>query len=122
MGKNKRQGTAWETRVCNLLGAHRLPEGGRYDIGDVCLGEPPGPTTRVAVAWKRYRGDGPRRRATETITLSIEDFYDLWEGSVADRLADSWVIECKATERLDVVATLQKAQAKLDRYLERKES
>jgi Holliday junction resolvase len=74
MGKNKDQGTAFETELVKTFAANgfdagRYPEGGANDIGDV------------------WFDDG--------------DLY-------------MWVVEAKATERLNVTRVLAKAKAKAE--------
>ena len=116
MSKSKAQGTAWETEFVNRLQdaglmADRLPEGGSHDRGDVWIGAPPDSEnfSVVAVAWKRLAGKGSRRTPDgerDVIILSTADFIWLLRSDV------DVVVECKATQTLNVTRTLAKAREK----------
>ncbi len=91
--------------------ARRIAEGGSKDIGDVYV-EPFeglyfGPTL-VALVWHRLvKGNGSRREpdgVRRVVVLDFEDFAHL-----AKRAEIRIVIECKATERLNVTRALRKA-------------
>ena len=122
MGKNKGQGTAFETYVVALardnywLKAERIAEGGSKDIGDVMLKSTESPLwdTIVAVAWKRLvKGNGERRRpdgVRDTVTITLQDFLLLLGEANLNA-----IVECKATERLNVTRTLAKAREKVRR-------
>ncbi len=120
MGKQKNQGTAWETFLVKFfkalgLGARRLAEGGSKDKGDVYVsGTPQDKPLIVAVAWKRLvKGTGARRVADgekEVVVITLEDF-----GTLVQRARVNVFIEAKATERLNVTRVLAKAREKVRR-------
>ena len=119
MGRNKDQGTYWETYVKKAFlakgrFARRLEEGGAQDLGDVFVeghygyGEE---DVRVALAWRRFlRKPGKKRRGTKhVVVLDFDDFVDL-----ASQAHYAWVIECKASEVESVTTVLTKAQRKVN--------
>lgn len=122
MSKPKAQGTAWEREFVNRLQdaglmADRLPEGGSHDRGDVWIGAPPDPAgfiypPMVVVAWKRLTGSRQHRSPDgerDVVILSTSDFIELlqWASGNVDV-----VVECKATQTLNVTRTLAKAREK----------
>ena len=112
----KSRGTAFETAVVKAaeafgLAATRLPEGGSKDRGDVYIKGSYGEDAITAVAWKRLVNVGGARRRPDgepvVVVIGLSDFLDLLQ------LAEySAIVECKATERLNVTRTLAKAKAK----------
>ena len=69
----------------------------------------------VAVAWKRLvKQAGKQRRAPDgepvVVVLGLSDFLDLL--SLAEASA---IVECKATERLNVTRVLAKAKEKVNK-------
>jgi hypothetical protein len=130
MSKSKQQGTTHETSVKRRLQdagipADRLPEGGSLDPGDVwAISMPePGFDDEVAVWWKRLSKlkDGQKNRRPdgepEVVIITPEFFLALvaaWEDAVwEDR---GIVIECKATQTLNVTRTLHKTRTKLSTW------
>lgn len=119
MNKRKQQGTSWETECVNRankhgMRAHRLAEGGPNDIGDVEIPTvDPGIRKIPAVAWKRLTDQGKGRRQPdgekEVVIITMDDFMELifFSGFGA-------ILECKATERLNVTRTLHKARKKVE--------
>lgn len=130
MSKPKAQGTAWETAFVNAcqdvgLAADRLPEGGLRDAGDVWINATPSKTIMandiVVLAWKRLVDVGQNKRVADgtpaVIIMSTDDFYRL-----ALRVSAydfSFVVECKATQTLNVTRTLANAKRKLANWKER---
>ena len=123
MSKSKAQGTAWEREFVNRLQdaalmADSLPEGGSHDRGDVWIGAPPDDTqpSMVVVAWKRLTGLNTRRSPDgerDVVILATDDFIALLQSFVSygfDNL--DLVVECKATQTLNVTRTLAKAREK----------
>ena len=123
MSKSKAQGTAWEREFVNRLQdvglrADRLPEGGSHDRGDVWIGAPPDDTqpSMVVVAWKRLTGPNTRRSPDgerDVIILDTDDFIALLQSFVGygfDNL--DVIVECKATQTLNVTRALAKAREK----------
>ena len=123
MSKSKAQGTAWEREFVNRLQdaglmADRLPEGGSHDRGDVWIGAVPDDTqpSMVVVAWKRLTGLNTRRSPDgerDVVILATDDFIALLQSFVSygfDNL--DLVVECKATQTLNVTRTLAKAREK----------
>ena len=116
MSKSKAQGTAWEREFVNRLQdaglmADRLPEGGSHDRGDVWIGAPPDSESlpMVVVAWKRLTGSRQHRTPDgerDVVILSTSDFIWLLRGDI------DVVVECKATQTLNVTRTLAKAREK----------
>ena len=116
MGRNKDQGTYWETYNVKALKAigkevERLSEGGVYDKGDVHVWGIRGGTPKVALAWRRFwKVPGQKRRKTmHVVVLHHDDFLDLIKLS-----ADPWVIECKASQAESVTTILAKATRKVE--------
>ena len=119
MSRQKAQGTAFESALVKAaqaygLDAARLPEGGAKDRGDVTIGSPyPNSSLDdiVAVAWKRLvKGNGQRRTPDGEpviVAINLPDFLSLIEAAGAD-----CIVECKATERLNITRTLAKARRK----------
>ena len=108
MNKPKQQGTRLETFVAKLLGGERLPEGGKYDRGDVvfkwngtdffveCKARQSLNVTRelakaikksktdfTALIWKRLvKGDGKKRQPDGVpiiVCVPLETFCELIE-------------------------------------------
>lgn len=126
MNKPKAQGTAWETafvrkaQEAGLL-ADRMPEGGMNDAGDVWIGDTPSPfeTTDIAiVAWSRLVKNGDGRRvpdgARSVVVMDVADFLTLAQYAIHDGFA--FVVECKATQVLNVTQTLANAKRKLTKW------
>ena len=116
MSKSKAQGTAFETAIVRAaeafgLVATRLPEGGSKDIGDVYIKGSYSEDRIVALAWKRLVNKGGARRRPDgepvVVVVGLSDFLDLLQ--MAEYSA---IVECKATERLNVTRTLAKAKTK----------
>lgn len=116
MGKNKNQGTRFETAFVDAakafgLDAERLAEQGSNDLGDVRINSKWPQDPYVAVAWKRLVNKGGARRRADgepvVVVVSLSDFLSLMELAEA-----SAIVECKATERLNVTQTLAKARRK----------
>ncbi len=117
MSKQKAQGTRLESDVTRRfielgMNAERIAEGGVNDIGDVRVRGPfKGESPIVAVYWRRLVNTGGKRRSPDgerdVIILDADDFYRLMSWANADA-----IIECKATERLNVTRTLAKAKQK----------
>lgn len=99
------------------------------DAGDVWINATPkrhaydGPTREssndiVVLAWKRLVDTGNSRRGADglasVVVMSTVDFFQL-AGWAADRDV-AFVVECKATERLNVTRTLYWAWGKLARW------
>jgi hypothetical protein len=124
MNKPKQQGTAWETSLVNQaqevgLMAGRFPEGGMHDVGDVWINDLPRKAGYIpAVAWSRLvKQDGSRRHADgerTVVVIALEDFL-----KICAWVDLGFVIECKATERLNVTRELHNAKNKLRRWKER---
>ncbi len=119
MSKNKQQGTAWETSLVRRaedfgLKARRLAEAGSNDQGDVYIEGEYDQDPIIAVAWKRLVDKGGAKRQPDgepaVVVVSVSDFLDLLSFT-------QWaaVVECKATERLNVTRTLAKARKKATR-------
>ena len=128
MNKPKAQGTAWETalvRQCQTAGllSDRMPEGGMNDAGDVWIGDTPFPSGDdiAVVAWHRLVDTGNTRRSpdgeTNVVVIALDDFLKL--AGPATEMGISFVVECKATERLNVTRELHNARRKLTRWKER---
>lgn len=120
MSKSKAQGTRLESAVVERfrglgLPARRIAEGGSKDIGDVYvkgsyLDEPP----LVALVWHRLvKGNGKRRTPDGLRRVAVLDFDAFVE--LVRRAESNVIIECKATERLNVTRTLAKAVEKARR-------
>lgn len=118
----KDQGTAWETELVRRaqnagLLADRLPEAGGKDLGDVWLLDTPNTgKTRVALAWKRLTGDGQRRTPDgerDVIVIPTDHYLELL--TYAPEYPYSVVVECKATQALNVTRVLGKARRKGER-------
>lgn len=118
MSRPKDQGTRWESELVNRIQkrgllADRLAEGGSSDKGDVWAVAPPDQTgNKVVLAWKRLTGKGSRRTpdgVRDVVVLDTDTLLDLLVASVMVRGEQSWVIECKATQTLNVTRTLGKA-------------
>lgn len=128
MSKPKAQGTAWETAFVHQaqdagLAADRLPEGGMSDAGDVWINDTPERDILsediVVLAWKRLVDIGQNKRVADgvpsVIIMSTDDFYRLaLRASSYDFF--SFVVECKAAERLNVTRELFNAKLKLLRW------
>ena len=123
MSKSKAQGTAWEREFVNRLQdaglmADRLPEGGSHDRGDVWIGAVPDDTqpSMVVVAWKRLTGLNTRRSPDgerDVVILATDDFIALLQSFVSYGFDDlDVIVECKATQTLNVTRTLAKAREK----------
>ena len=136
MSKSKAQGTAWEREFVNRLQdaglmADRLPEGGSHDRGDVWIGAPPDSKSFsvVAVAWKRLTGSRQHRSPDgerDVVILATDDFIRLLKANMGQivpihpedplslhQIKDlNIVVECKATQTLNVTRTLAKAREK----------
>ena len=122
MSKSKAQGTRWETELVRRahdmgLMAARLAEGGSNDKGDVWLINPPGDAsnTHVAVAWKRLVGDSAHRSPDgirDGVFIPTEAFLELITAHSISNPDIGWVVECKATQTLNLTRTLAKAQRK----------
>tara|TARA_R110000787_G_scaffold66756_4_gene149888 strand:+ start:629 stop:1042 length:414 start_codon:yes stop_codon:yes gene_type:complete len=127
MNKSKQQGTAHESRVASRIRAagipsDRLPEGGALDRGDVWAVSQPdaAEADHVALWWKRLsklkEGQTNRRPDGEPEVVVITPDFFLY-------LLHAWaeythgemgvVIECKATQSLNVTRVLHKARVKL---------
>lgn len=128
MNKPKAQGTAWETafvQKCHDLAlmADRLPEGGLWDAGDVWIGDLPGRKYKdiPILAWKRLVKTDSTRRVVDgagvAIVMSFEDFGHLARLAVEDNIA--FIVECKATEKLNVTRVLDQARRKLANWKNR---
>ena len=98
--------------------AARLPEGGMKDYGDIWLNAPPGgPYPLISVvAWKRLTGSATRRTPDgdrDVVVLSTDDFlYILFHALYHPEFEDAVIVECKATQTLNVTRTLAKARRK----------
>lgn len=128
MGKNKQQGTKWESELVNQAHAYgfhqarRLAEGGMHDAGDVLVGGEARSYTVKPVsvlAWKRLvRKQDKQRRLPDgepvVFVLDQDTFWSLMVGALPPV-----IIEAKATERLNVTRTLAKAKGKVDKWYER---
>jgi len=126
LSKAKAQGTAFEAYTVksaehNEVPAFRLAEGGSGDAGDVYLGKLPDTAKPITVlAWKRLvpTAGASRRRPDGEPVVFVLDETTFW------RLASSYyleyqlpfIIECKATERLNVTRTLAKAKDKVNKW------
>lgn len=128
MNKSKAQGTAFESALVSVaqdcgLRSGRLPEGGLRDVGDVWINDVPGRghVDIPIVAWKRLVDTGNGRRSPDgersVVVMATTDFLQL-AIYAADRDI-AFVVECKATERLNVTRELYDAKAKLRRWKER---
>lgn len=118
MSKSKQQGTKFETAVVRAaeafgLAATRLPEQGSNDRGDVYIKGGWADDPLVALAWKRLVNKGGARRQPDgepvVVVIGLSDFLDLL--SLAEASA---IVECKATERLNVTRALAKAKGKVN--------
>jgi len=119
VNKPKIQGTKWESEVVKRAMLHglygeRIAEGGSKDIGDVYLFNEyadDGDIPIVALAWKRLvKTDTSRRTADgekEVVVLPLDDFLYILQFSPCEA-----VIECKATQQLNVTRVLGKARKK----------
>lgn len=109
--------------------ADRMPEGGMYDAGDVWIGDVPrrGDVELVydipVVAWSRLvKGDNLSRRVPSgvrsVIVMDTADFLNVARYALAIRadLDIAFVVECKATEKLNVTRTLADAKRKLTNW------
>lgn len=127
MSKAKAQGTSWESAFVRQaqdagLAADRLPEGGMRDAGDVWIGDTPKRRLDIndvaVIAWKRLVQTGNQRRGPDGITsvvvMDLYDFYPL--ALLAQQAGYAFVVECKATERLNVTRVLFNAKLKLLRW------
>ena len=122
MSKPKAQGTRWETELVRRahdrgLMADRIAEGGLNDRGDVWLVNPPGDTsnTHVAVAWKRLTGSSAHRSPDgirDGVFIPTDQFLELIVAHSYINSDIGWIVECKATQTLNVTRTLAKAQRK----------
>ena len=117
MNPQKNQGTAWESEAVKRAQdrgyiARRIAEGGSKDKGDVFIQGYGSEGTLVAVLWKRLVNSGGRRRKPdgekEVVILSYDDFLDLLMGGPMPDV----VLECKATQTLNVTRVLGKARRK----------
>ena len=107
--KNKSQGTAWEREVVKFLKdsgykADRHPLRGVAGEPDAWVHHPSSITPINVVAWKKYSGKGKRRKADKVAVLDWHQFEYL----MMMNTEHSFQIQCKATERLNVVDTLNK--------------
>lgn len=118
MSKSKAQGTRFETAIVKAaeafgLKAERIAEGGINDKGDVYIDGNYADDKIVALAWKRLVNKGGARRQADgepvVVVIGLSDFLDLL--SMAEYSA---IVECKATERLNVTRALAKAKGKAD--------
>lgn len=118
MGKNKDQGTWWESFIRDTFIAagrfsRRLEEGGKNDLGDVYVEGHHGfgkEDVRVALAWRRFLPTkGKRRRTQHVVVLHFDDFVEL-----AKQAHYAWIIEAKASQAESVTTVLAKAQRKVD--------
>jgi len=128
MSKPKAQGTAWESALVRQiqdagLGADRLPEGGMRDAGDIWIHDTPRLNPNnvdiPVVAWSRLVDNGSGRRVADgaraVIVLSVPDFL-----TIIRNLDDiAFVVECKATERLNVTRTRDQGRRKLANWKRR---
>lgn len=120
MSKNKAQGTAFETYIVRTardhgLAASRLAEGGSSDGGDVLLGSTDSFVLPITVlAWKRLvpKQDKQRRLPDGEPIVFVLDERAFWKLVPYNNV----VVECKATERLNVTRTLAKAKDKVKRW------
>ena len=121
VNKPKIQGTAFETELVRRIQdrgllADRLAEGGGNDKGDVWAVAPPGERNRVVLAWKRLTGKGSRRTpdgVRDVVVMETDLFLDMLVAWMMIKSDDeSFVIECKATQTLNVTRTLAKAKEK----------
>lgn len=135
MNKPKAQGTAWETAFVRMaqdagLIAQRLPEGGANDAGDVWLIDTPSRDSHyndvAVVAWSRLVHNGEGRRvpdgARSVVVMSTDAFLDLaLRASNTNIVGDpvAFVVECKATEKLNVTRALGDAKRKLANWKKR---
>ncbi len=120
MSKSKAQGTAFETAIVKAaeaygLAAGRLPEGGSKDLGDVFIKGNYSEDAIPALAWKRLvKKGGNQRRVPDgvpvVVCVGLPDFLSLLELAEA-----SAIVECKATERLNVTRVLAKHMGKVNR-------
>lgn len=127
MSKPKAQGTVWESLLVRKaqdagLRSSRLPEGGSWDAGDVWINDLPGGGEDIAiVAWSRLVKNGDGRRtadgARSVVVMSTDSFLRL-AALVADRDI-GFVVECKASERLNVTRELAAAERKLAHWKSR---
>lgn len=118
----KKQGTEWESELVRRahdrgLMASRLAEGGSADDGDVWVINPPGDAsnTRVALAWKRLTGSGGHRTpdgVRDGVFITTDDFLELVALASIEDNGLGWVIECKATQNLNVTRVLDRARRK----------
>lgn len=122
VNRPRRQGTSWETelvtraRAQGLL-ADRLPEAGISDTGDVWLINPRGnrTNTKIALAWKRLTGQGGHRTpdgVRDGVFITTQDFLELVTAHSILHPDIGWVVECKATQALNVTRTLDRARRK----------
>lgn len=128
MNKPKKQGTAWETALVRQaqdagLMADRLPEGGMWDCGDVWIGDVPNRYVDESdipiVAWSRLvknGDDGPRipSGARSVVVIDTADFFKL--AVQATGAGYAFVVECKATQTLNVTRELADAKRKLAKW------
>ncbi len=124
MSKSKAQGTRWESefvRRCQGAGllSARLPEGGMKDYGDIWVNAPPhvNPYPLISVvAWKRLTGSTAHRTPDgdrDVVVLSTDDFlHILFHATSSPDFEDAVIVECKATQTLNVTRTLAKARRK----------
>jgi hypothetical protein len=133
VNKPKAQGTAWESAfVRQAQGAgllsDRLPESGSWDCGDVWIGDTPSRFNRgnayrdvAVVAWSRLVSNGSSRRvpdgARSVVVIDTDDFMRIADAAI--QAGVSFVVECKATERLNVTRALDQARRKLAKWKER---
>jgi len=129
MGKNKDQGTAWETATKEALErlgfeAERLAEGGKHDKGDVrAVKEPRGVSAwalpLVVVNWKRLvKREGKRRRVPDgerdVVVMRTNDFYHMLRVMADYDVAPEYLyVECKASEYENITRVLKKARRKV---------
>lgn len=126
MSKVKAQGTAFETQIVQQAKsqgwqAERLAEGGSHDMGDVYLGKRPVTVKPIVMlAWKRLvpKPGATRRQPDGEPIVFVLDQATAWYAiqlMQEDGLRPI-VIECKATERLNVTRVLAKAKGKIDKW------
>ena len=127
--RNKIDGTEWETQnvakaVSEGYESERLAEGGSKDVSDVVVHHPKYAGlqelqhAKIALAFKQYDPLKPGQTRRASRKMYVVDFDTFW--FLVRKAGLPWFIECKATERLNVGKTLEKAKRKVATALQRR--